>query len=58
MLWTPDPNLASANIVSGTVRCVNETGAEVVNQALSGASTFVEAEAGVRLLLRHHRDFD
>tara|TARA_B100000683_G_C12365084_1_gene504731 strand:- start:197 stop:832 length:636 start_codon:yes stop_codon:yes gene_type:complete len=50
VLWTPDPNLASANMASGTVRCVNaETGAEVVNQALSGASTFVEAEAGVAL---------
>ena len=48
--WTPDPNLASADMASGTVTCVNaETGAEVVNQALSGASTFVEAEAGVAL---------
>ena len=48
--WTPDPNLASADMASGTVRCVNaETDAEVVNQALSGASTFVEAEAGVAL---------
>ena len=48
--WTPDPNLASAAMASGTVRCVNaETGAEVVNQALSGASTFIEAEAGVAL---------
>lgn len=48
--WTPDPNLASADMATGTVVCLNPaTGAEVVNQALSGASTFVEAEAGVAL---------
>ena len=48
--WTPDSNLASADMATGTVLCVNaETGAEVINQALSGASTFIEAEAGAAL---------
>lgn len=48
--WTPDSNLASADMATGTVVCVNaETGAEVVDQALDGASTFIEAEAGVAL---------
>lgn len=48
--WTPDSNLASADMATGAVLCVNaETGAEVINQALSGASTFIEAEAGVAL---------
>ncbi len=43
--WTPDPNLPSADMASGVVICVNpETGAEVVNQALSGALTFIDAE--------------
>jgi hypothetical protein len=48
--WTPDPNLASADMATATVVCVNaETDAEVVDQALNGASTFIEAEAGVAL---------
>jgi C4-dicarboxylate transporter len=37
-------------MATATVVCVNaETGAEVVDQALNGASTFIEAEAGVAL---------
>lgn len=48
--WIPDPNLASIDMASGTVVCMNSaTGLQVVSQALTGPSAFIEAEVGITL---------